>query len=480
MKKSENYSDIVPLKQKLVYGFSAFPYTFYGAVMALIQSFFYGWMGLQNFWIVIAQIIYSLWNVINDPIFGNKISNTRYYDKRKRKNQRYMPYIKYGAPFLSLFFAITFFPPGSWRGGQGTIQFWLFAWYLCFQLAYDTFFTIVVGSQIALLPQLTLNQREREKIQGISTIFYLPASLMGFFIPTALLADPTTESVMIFQIIVIILAFFGIFPYFLLYRYIPEHQEHIPEKREGLWKSLKLASKNQSFLIYVIYDGITVFILNLLITTLPFYITWVLAPIEGFNILLFLIGPIICFIISVKMTFYLSKKYSTKASLSYYFGISIIGYFFTFFAGILGNWVLISMGFSIIMLGFAGDFIQHEPMRSDTIDYDFWKISGERREGLYTGIGALFSKPMISVALITPTTLMTLFGLISVGGNLVATQGMAMASLSLNIALGLIPGLVSLIGFIIWVKFYPLTKDIVIQMKKELHIIHEQRRKGIK
>ena len=195
--------------------------------------------------------------------------------------------------------------------------------------------------------------------------------------------------------------------------------------------------------------------------------------------LLFWIGPIICVFISIPIILKVAKKYSTKASISYYFGVLTIGSFFSFFAGLSGNWILVSIGISIFMLGFTGEFIQHNPMRADTIDYDYWKISGERREGLYAGVGPLLSKPMISVALAVPPALMTAFGLIYVvaEGGLSATQGLAAASLSVNISMTLLPGIVCLIGLIIWVKFYPLTRKVVEEMKKEVRILHEQRRK---
>ncbi|MFX1292766.1 MAG: hypothetical protein ACFFAG_17610, partial [Promethearchaeota archaeon] len=76
-------SEIVPLKEKLSYGFAYMPGTFYGSAMGVIQSFYYAWMGLLNIWIFIAQIVYAVWNVVNDPVFGNKIGNTRYYNKKK-------------------------------------------------------------------------------------------------------------------------------------------------------------------------------------------------------------------------------------------------------------------------------------------------------------------------------------------------------------------------------------------------------------
>ncbi|MCJ7651566.1 MAG: MFS transporter, partial [Candidatus Lokiarchaeota archaeon] len=127
----------------------------------------------------------------------------------------------------------------------------------------------------------------------------------------------------------------------------------------------------------------------------------------------------------------------------------------------------------------TGDFIQHNPMRADTIDYDYWKISGERREGLYAGVGSLLSKPMISVALAVPTALMTAFGLIYVDaeGGLAATQGLAAASLGVNLSMTLIPGIVCLIGLIVWVKFYPLTGEVVEEMKKEVRIMQDRKRK---
>ncbi|MFX1289275.1 MAG: MFS transporter, partial [Promethearchaeota archaeon] len=255
--------------------------------------------------------------------------------------------------------------------------------------------------------------------------------------------------------------------------------EHIPENKTPLFKSIKLAFKNPSFRVYVIYDGISVFLLNIIMVSLPFYLTWVLSPMEGFNAIIFWIGPIICVIISVPIILKIAAKKSTKASITYYLIMLSIAGFFIFIAGVLGNWILVSIGFCIFMLGFTGDFIQHNPMRADTIDYDYWKISGERREGLYAGIGPLLSKPMISIALAVPPAIMTAFGLIYVEavGGLDATQGIALASLGVNISMTLLPAIASLIGLFIWIKFYPLTGTLVNEMKKELHLLHEQKRK---
>ena len=475
------HADIVPKKEKLAYSFAQMPGTFYGGVMGVIQSFYFAWMGLLSIWLFIAQIIYAFWNVINDPIFGNVIGNTRYYNKKRGEIQRYIPYIKFGAPLFSLCFALVFFPPIAWRGQTSnlSIQVWLFIWYLVSQIAYDTLFTIVLISVVALLPQMTLDQREREKIQLYGTLATVPAMILGFVVPVMYLANPTPDSIGQFQILVIGIAIFGIFPYLLLSRYVREHSEYIPENKTPLWKSIKLAFKNPSFRVYVIYDGVSVLLLNLIMVSLPFYLTWVLEPMEGFNMLIFWIGPIICVFISIPIVLRISAKVSTKTSISYFLTLVVIGSFFSFFAVLFGNWILVSVGLSIFMLGFPGDFVLHNPMRADTIDYDYWKISGERRESLYAGIGPLLSKPMISVALALPPAIMTAFGLIYVDalGGLSATNGLVAASLGVNISMNLIPGIVSLIGLLVWIKFYPLTGEVVKEMKREVKILHEQKRK---
>ena len=470
------HADKIPFKDKFYYSFAQLPDNFYVATMGVLQAFYYGWLGLTTFWIIIAQILFALWNVINDPIFGTIEDRTR---STKGKG-RYMPYIKYGAPIFSLFFALVFLPPDIWRGNQSIqIQLYIFLWYVISLCLYDTLFTIVLIAHVALLPQMTLNQKDRTQIQMLCTLFAIPAFFFAFLLPAIFLAYPTPESVASFKLLVICFAIFGVIPYWLLVHYVKEHSEYIPETKTGFFKSIRILFKNHSFLVYIVYDAVTVFILNIIVVTLPFYIAWVLK-LNALEFILFLIPPIICLIISVKIITYISERKSVKAALSYSLGILSIGLLFIFFVGLIGNIILICIGWSILMLGFSGDFILHNVMRADTIDWDEY-TTGERREAVYAGVGPLFSKPMISVALALPPAIMTIFGLIFIESKgLVATQGITNATLAVNISFALIPGLTALIGFIIWVKFYPLSKDIVEKMKIELLKIHNQKKDKLK
>ncbi|GAH62346.1 unnamed protein product, partial [marine sediment metagenome] len=175
---------------------------------------------------------------------------------------------------------------------------------------------------------MTINQREREKTQLYGTAAMIPAILFGFILPLTYLADPTPDGIAQFQLLVVIVAIFGIFPYLILSKYVHEHSEYIPENKTPLLKSIKLAFKNPSFRVYIIYDGVSVLFLNLVMVSLPFYLTWVLGPMQGFNMLLFWIGPIICVFISIPIILKIAKKYSTKASITFYLSVLSIGGFF--------------------------------------------------------------------------------------------------------------------------------------------------------
>lgn len=54
--KEHKISEPVPMKEKLSFAFAQMPSTFFGSVMGVIQSFYYGWMGLQNFWMGNAML----------------------------------------------------------------------------------------------------------------------------------------------------------------------------------------------------------------------------------------------------------------------------------------------------------------------------------------------------------------------------------------------------------------------------------------
>jgi GPH family glycoside/pentoside/hexuronide:cation symporter len=507
-KMTEQISDRekVPFWNKLVYGFGQIPGASFAGFMGVIQTFYYGWFGLGYKYIFWTQIIYAIWNMINDPIFGHL------QDRTRTKNGRYIPWIKWTAPFFTLAFLMVFFPAQNWAfavSGERT-QLILAGWYLVSQLLYDTGFTIIYIAHVALAPQMTMSEKERTSIQLISTFINIIVGGAFTFIPMIFLVDPTLSKIKTFQILVIVVAAISFMVWPILVRTIKERKEFIPplETQSSFWENVKHVFKNPSGRSYIFYDGISVFLFNCVFAGLVFSIEWIFGmkaeyninPDFGFmNIASYLVVPIVALIIGIPIQLKIPKPRSergfggsVKSALMYSLITQALGSLISFLGVILSTnlrysilnvpnlaW-MVSIGMGITFLGFSGDMIYHNVMRADTIDYDEL-TTGERRESVYAGIGCIFSKPMISVALISIPFFMALFGLIPAApdvptdSRLIPTMGLRNAAIGVAVGVFLIPAIVATIGAIVW-AFYPLGKKQLQKLRAELKIMHDKKR----
>ncbi|MBN2157033.1 MAG: MFS transporter [Candidatus Lokiarchaeota archaeon] len=494
----------VTFRHKLVYGLGQAPGAAFGGFMGSIQTFYYGWMGLNYRFIFWTQVIYAIWNVVNDPLFGHL------QDKTRTTKGRYIPWIRWTAPFFTLAFIAVFFPAQTWAfkvSGEST-QWILALWYLVTQLAYDTGFTIIYIAHVALAPQMTMDEKERTQIQIISTLFNIIIGGIFTFVPLIFLVDPNLQKIRIFQIFVVIVGLISFIPWPILVRTIIERKEFIPpkENQSSFWENVKHVLKNPSGRSYIFYDGISVFLFNAVFVGLPFTLEWIFGMKEEYNpgwglvdILPYLAIPIGALIIGIFIQLKIPKPRSergfggdVKTALMYSLITQAIGSIISFLGVLFSTnlnyfelnlpnlaW-LISIGMGITFLGFSGDMIYHNVMRADTIDFD--EIStGERREAVYAGIGCIFSKPMISVALISVPFFMSLFGLVPAApedptnSRLIVEMGFRNAALGVALGVFLVPAIVAIIGAIAW-KFYPLDKHTLAEMRIRLEKMHKKKR----
>jgi GPH family glycoside/pentoside/hexuronide:cation symporter len=490
---TESFSQL-PMRQKIAYASGQLPGSFFGSFTGQIQAFFYGYMGLRWDYIIIAQIFFAIWNFVNDPIFGVL------QDRTKTKNGRYLPWIKICAPFFTIGFIILFFPPDYWRNSISGEEFQipLLLWYMLGQMLYDTFFTIVYLAHVALMPQMTMDTNERTQIAIISSVMGLIGIAASAAFPLMYLTQPITpDMIRDFKIVVVVFGVLGLAPWYWIVKEVKERQEFIPEKDTPFWESVKCVFRNPSGRIYVIYDGISVGILNFTMGGVTFLLAYVFGQYSGrsiFDLIPYLIGPVLCFVLGLWIELKIPQKKDLKTALWYSMTMEAIGFFIAFL-GVLPtvtapldtyqvpeNLWLVSIGFSIAMLGFSGDFIYHNPMRAHTIDYDEL-TTGERRESVYAGVGCLLSKPMISVALAGITTILALYGLVPAepddplnsGLKLAANSTWPRAIMGVGIAVFLVPAILALIGVIFW-YWYPIDRKMEEEIRTKLEKLHEKKR----
>ncbi|MHA1892714.1 MAG: MFS transporter [Promethearchaeota archaeon] len=494
---SEFERDPITLKELLGYNMGALPGAFYVGFMGQIQAFYYKWMGLGWGFILIAQIIYAIWNVLNDPLFG------MLQDRTKTKQGRYIPWIKWCAPLFTIAFILVFFPPQTWRLQEGGEQYQLplFFWYLFSQILYDTFFTIVYLAHVALLPQMTMATKERTKVAVLHGILSLIGGLAAGGLPIYFLTDPNSQKIQEFQFFTIVFGVLALIPWAMVVKFVKERQEYIPETDTSFWQNMKAVFKNPSGRIYIIYDGVSVGILNILLTSITFIFEWCFGlnsyyldkhPDWGFmNILPYVLILVIGGAAGAIVQIQIPKKRDIKTAIMVGLIFQAIGFFIAFLGVLssqnapaseysLPNMLLISIGLGIALFGLTTDFIYHNPMRADTIDYDE-VLTGERSEAVYAGVGCILSKPMISVALALVPIIISLYGLVPadpndpVGSTLIVIKTFPEVILGVGIVAFLIPSIFAAIGALAW-HWYPLNREKLDEIHEILQELHEKKR----
>lgn len=122
---------------------------------------------ISNYWFNVAQIVFLIWNAINDPLFGYFQDSSTWMVLRKRRLA-----IFYGAPLFAISFLSPWFP-WTWFGFSGD---WVVGLHLMTSLClYDGLFTFVLLAQCALFAEISTQQEERQTILKYAQV----ASILG-------------------------------------------------------------------------------------------------------------------------------------------------------------------------------------------------------------------------------------------------------------------------------------------------------------
>lgn len=113
-----------------------------------------------------SQVVYMVWNAVNDPLFGYLQDNSRVPCCSQRRLS-----ILYGAPLYSLTFLLAWFPWQSYAPGD-----WLSGVHLMVALcAFDGMLTFVLLAQCALFAEISSHHQSRLRLIKYSQV----ASLIG-------------------------------------------------------------------------------------------------------------------------------------------------------------------------------------------------------------------------------------------------------------------------------------------------------------
>lgn len=450
---------VIDRKYKFMWGLAALGTTLISGIYgALLPIFYQDYLGLTARWIGLASIIYAVWNAINDPLFGYITDSTR--SKRGRR----IPYMRFTAPFLALFFVMVWFAP------RGAGQLGIFAWMLGSMLLYDTAYTIIGLVYSALLPELSESDAERNGLQVSSSLFGLLGTLLGFVIPDMIRPKEAGGSIAYLQLAMIVVAVAAALLIIAVTFRVKERPEFTKvDAPIPVGRAVALTFKSRSFVVLALANFMTILMQALLLGTIFYLADYVLKAQSSMVVLACLFIPLV---IGVTLTPLLRRALGVVGAQQLLLAIAGAGLVALAFvpAG------LILPCIALAGLGLSGPQTLTNVLFGQVADEDELR-SGVRREGAFFGVNALITKPAqsISLALIPAILEATRFVTRqSMGGAMLRDQA-ASAVFGIKVLVGLIPGVAMFLGALI-LAWYPLRGRRLAEMQEQVLALHADKR----
>ena len=446
-------------KNTFIYVLGNIPTTILGGIFVLLYvNFFWDNLKLQQTYFILGQIIYMVVNASNDFLLGRMSDKTNV----ERWGSRRLIYIKWGGPLWGVVFFLMWFP---WSYTNQIIIFLHFLITIC---AFDMFLTLVVITRMALLPELTENLDERNKVQ-----FY--NQMMGTIgaIPVIFALYIFENSLQLFQIFAGFMAILSATLFFIVGSKLHERPElYKSEDIPGLFTSIKEALKSKAFISYTGFAFFTMINVNL-----AFTFVFVFLYIMYFDIftaiLLYYAITIVFGWVSMAIFIKLAKKVEMQKLI-------IRGQLCSLTVNIVGFIVVTQPGADIFIWLFLilgaisnGSLIFGYPYLMLVMDDDELNY-GNRREGMFLGMHTFFIKYSESVAAIIATSVLLYFGFVRD-----APQQSPEAIYGIKFLFFVIPSF-NIVMSIVFVLFFPLKGDSLKKMRTKLMDLHEEKTEAYK
>ncbi len=396
----------------------------------------------------IANLIYMLFNMFNDPLLGYLCDrSTRLTSKWGKR----FPFIIMGGIPYCFMVIFLFMAPTVGQIGQIGVFFWML-FFLCLG---DMVFSLYDINRVALFPDKIRHNKDRRIAGTITTILETMGVMMGILLPVLIIDELGKDTGYPVQAIIVATIAFVVF----LFMIPGVHEDKEMRERRALlgqqkpepfFAGMKSALKNKNFLAYIALYVSYTSAMGLVMGSIPFFVQdFLQLPKIGEIILVFYV---IAVIIAAPIWYKLSYKIGIKK-------IALIG---AILLGSMGLTFLFvpsgpsGLSFIIIILLIAGCadgaiISMTMPIFSSIID-EASLSTRKRQEGLYNGTFLFFSRIGIAYQAIVFWIVKTFTGYQS--GSTDPTE-----LIGLRIQIGLFPLIVIFIGLFLFWKLYQISSE---------------------
>ena len=376
----------------IAYGLGSFGLeSLYKVFVGFYMFYYIDELGLAVAMAAIINVVYAVWDAVNDPLVGFLSDNTRTRWGRRR------PWLLAGLPFYVGVLVLVYAVPESFQGGNA-----LFWYALVMFILFETAYTIMGVNYDALFPELFQGFQERARAGSTYQGLCMLGELIGFSIPPFIYSK--------FGFVPMAISFAGI-AFITLFLAIVRNKED-PKALKAPQLDLKGAFgevlKDRPFLLFTIALTFITFTTGVYTLATPFWVKYTLEANPQVTSLIFATVFIVA-ILSVSIWGRLVRILGIKRSWLWSVGVIALS---AIILGLAPNLIIGSIGAAVAGTGLGGVKICREMIMANFVDRSLER-TGRRQEGVYYSllrvIGKL-SKILESLALVL---LGLLFGYVS-------------------------------------------------------------------
>jgi GPH family glycoside/pentoside/hexuronide:cation symporter len=376
----------------LAYGIGSFGLDSIYTVFAGYYMFYYiDQLGLVVAMAAIINIIYGIWDAIDDPLAGFLSDNTRTRWGRRR------PWLLIGLPIYVGGLVLVYTVPKAYQ--QGNALFWYAL--LIFTL-FEAAYTVMSVNYAALFPELFQDRGERPRASSYYQGLSMLGELVGFAIPPFVYAN--------YGFIPMAISFAGISGIALFLGIIRNKED--PDSLKAPPLDLKGAFgevlKDHPFLLFTVAITFLSFTTSLYTLGTPFWVKYTLGASQQATSLIFA-TVFITAILSVPIWGKFVQILGIKRCWLLCVGLAAAS---AILLGIASNLVVGALGAAAVGAGMGGINICRVNIMANFVDQNLER-TGHRREGIYISLARVMgklSKLLESLALVL---LGLLFGYVS-------------------------------------------------------------------
>lgn len=402
-------------------------------------------------WVSMFIVVIRIFDVLNDPFMGFVVDNTR------TKWGKFKPWIAFGGVSTAIMTVLLFADFGL-TGTAFIVVFTLI--YLFWGISYTTNDI----SYWSMLPALSDNQKEREKIGVIARIcaniglFFVVAGIVPITAALGEVFGGLQQGYFAFIVIIVAIMLLG-----LLVTLFGVKEPPVRAKMQttSLKEMFTIIVKNDQLLYTAI--SMSLFMIGYITTTAfgLFFFEYAYGNIDMFPIFALILG--VSQIVALAVFPLFSKKYSRRTLYSFAMALILAGYVIFFFAP---TTTMLFIGIAGVLLFFGQSFVQLLMLMflADTVDYGHWKL-GKRNESITFSLQPLINKTGGAVSSGIVAVVIILSGIVDAESAADVTEG---GLLMLRMAMFAFPLVCIAVSYLIYRKKYVIDSDFYDKIKRDL------------